>query len=50
MAIVGGAIVPLATGAFADVASLGAALVIPVVCYAVVALYGWYARRPAGAP
>lgn len=48
MAIVGGAIVPLATGAFADVASLGAALVIPVACYAIVTLYGWYARRPAG--
>jgi FHS family L-fucose permease-like MFS transporter len=49
MAIVGGAIVPLVTGALADATSLGAALVIPVACYAIVAGYGWSARRPAEA-
>jgi FHS family L-fucose permease-like MFS transporter len=49
MAIVGGAIVPLVTGALADATSLGAALVIPVACYAIVTAYGWSARRPAEA-
>jgi FHS family L-fucose permease-like MFS transporter len=47
MAIVGGAIVPLLTGALADATSLGTALIIPVACYAIIATYGWSARRPA---
>lgn len=48
VAIFGGAVVPLLTGAFADTSgSLSLALVIPAACYAVIAGYGWYARRPA---
>jgi FHS family L-fucose permease-like MFS transporter len=47
MAIFGGAIVPLIGGRVADAASLSAALVVPACCYAVIALFGWSARRPA---
>ena len=47
MAIVGGAIVPLITGRFADLTSLKFALVVPAVCYATILSFGWYARRPA---
>ena len=47
-AIVGGAIVPPLTGHLADVSgSLAFALVLPAACYAIIACYGWYARRPA---
>jgi len=46
MAIVGGAIVPLATGALADATSIGTALFIPVVCYAVIAAFGLAAMKP----
>jgi FHS family L-fucose permease-like MFS transporter len=47
-AIVGGAIIPPLTGHLADVSgSLAFALTVPAVCYAVIATYGWYARRPA---
>jgi FHS family L-fucose permease-like MFS transporter len=46
-AIVGGAIVPPLTGLAADLSSLGLSLAVPAVCYAVIAAYGWYARRPA---
>lgn len=48
VAICGGAIVPLAVGALADVSgSLGLALALPATCYAVIAAFGFYARRPA---
>ena len=47
MAIVGGAVVPLATGGVADHLGLGLALFVPVVCYAVIAAFGWFARKPA---
>lgn len=48
VAIVGGAIVPLLTGVIADVSgSLTVALILPVLCYAVIAGFGIYARRPA---
>ena len=48
VAIVGGAIVPLLTGVIADVsASLAVALVLPALCYAIIAAFGLYARRPA---
>ena len=47
MAIVGGAIVPLATGLVADAASLRAALAVPLACYAVIAAFAWTTRRPA---
>lgn len=47
MAIVGGALVPVAYGAIADVGGLGFALVLPAVCYLLVALYGWTCRSKA---
>ena len=47
MAIVGGAILPVVTGMVADVATLTAALVVPGVCYAMIAGYGWLSRQPA---
>lgn len=47
VAIFGGAVLPLLTGAVADVTtSLALALAIPALCYVVIAAYGWYARRP----
>lgn len=47
MAIVGGALIPLLTGAVADATSLAAALAIPAACYLLIAVYGWSARNPA---
>jgi MFS transporter, FHS family, L-fucose permease len=48
VAIFGGAVVPLATGALADMTgSLGAAMLLPALCYAIIAGFGIYARRPA---
>ncbi len=46
VAIVGGAIVPLLTGAAADMAGLKAALIVPAVCYAAILSFGIFARRP----
>ncbi|MEI9994314.1 MAG: sugar MFS transporter [Rhizomicrobium sp.] len=45
MAIVGGAIVPLAYGAMADRFGLSLALLVPVACYALIAGYGAFAAR-----
>lgn len=48
VAIFGGAVMPLLTGVVADVSgSLYLALIIPALCYAIIASFGWYARRPA---
>ncbi|MDE0933821.1 MAG: sugar MFS transporter [Novosphingopyxis baekryungensis] len=48
VAIFGGAVVPLLTGVVADVGgSLYLALIIPAICYGIIASFGWYARRPA---
>jgi FHS family L-fucose permease-like MFS transporter len=48
VAIFGGAVVPLLTGMIADAThSLALALVLPALCYAIIAGFGWYARRPA---
>ncbi|MBO6769647.1 MAG: sugar MFS transporter [Erythrobacter sp.] len=49
VAICGGAIVPLLYGVVADATggNLAAAMVIPVVCYAIIAGFGVFARRPA---
>lgn len=48
VAIVGGAVIPLLTGFVADTTgSLSLALILPAICYAVIASFGWYARRPA---
>ncbi|MFZ5667893.1 MAG: sugar MFS transporter [Pseudomonadota bacterium] len=48
MAIVGGAVVPVITGALADNVGLGLALLAPVVCYVLIALFGLASRRRAG--
>ncbi len=48
IAIFGGAVVPLLTGMIADVSgSLAVAMILPALCYAIIAGFGWYARRPA---
>jgi MFS transporter, FHS family, L-fucose permease len=48
VAIFGGAVIPLITGMIADATgSLAAALILPALCYAIIAAFGWYARRPA---
>jgi FHS family L-fucose permease-like MFS transporter len=47
MAIVGGALVPVLGGVIADRTSVAAALVLPAACYAVIASFGWFARRAA---
>ncbi len=48
IAIFGGAVVPLATGVLADITgSLAMALTLPALCYAIIAGFGIYARRPA---
>jgi FHS family L-fucose permease-like MFS transporter len=44
MAIVGGAILPVITGALADAVGLSAALLVPAACYVWIALYGLLAR------
>ncbi len=48
VAIVGGAIIPAITGLVADAANLRVSLIVPVLCYAVIAAFGiwcWKARR-----
>jgi FHS family L-fucose permease-like MFS transporter len=48
VAIFGGAVVPLATGVIADITgSLAAALLLPALCYSVIASFGVFARSPA---
>lgn len=48
VAIFGGAVIPLLTGVIADATgSLAIAFILPAACYAVIAWFGWYARRPA---
>jgi FHS family L-fucose permease-like MFS transporter len=48
VAIFGGAVIPLLTGIIADVTgNLAVSLIIPALCYAIIAGFGWYARRPA---
>jgi FHS family L-fucose permease-like MFS transporter len=43
-------VIPLLTGVLADLSgSLGMSLLLPAACYAVIAGYGIYARRPARA-
>ncbi|MGJ7918800.1 sugar MFS transporter [Massilia sp. LXY-6] len=46
VAIVGGAVVPLLTGFAADLSSLRLALAVPAICYLLILVFGWYARRP----
>lgn len=45
-AVVGGAIVPLAIGALADVAGLQHALILPIICYLFIAYYGIWGSKP----
>ncbi len=48
VAICGGAVIPLLTGMLADgTGSLALSLALPALCYAIIAGFGWYARRPA---
>ncbi|GJD36509.1 sugar MFS transporter [Methylobacterium aerolatum] len=47
VAIVGGAVVPVITGALADRVGLQAALAAPIACYACIALYGFVSLRGA---
>ena len=48
VAIVGGAVIPLLTGIIADLtSSLAIAFILPMACYAVIAGFGVYAKRPA---
>ncbi len=48
IAIFGGAVIPLLTGILADASgSLGTAMILPIACYAIIAGFGFYARRPA---
>ena len=48
MAIVGGAVVPLAQGALADAIGVHRAFGLPLVCYLFVAFYGLNGSRVAG--
>lgn len=45
LAIVGGAIVPVATGRIADLIGLSLSLLVPAICYGGIAAYGWLAWR-----
>ena len=47
VAICGGAVVPVLYGALADATSLAFALVLPAACYAIIAGFGVFARKPA---
>jgi FHS family L-fucose permease-like MFS transporter len=50
VAIAGGAVIPAIYGALADQIGLAPALAIPAVCYAIIAGFGIFARRPAADP
>ena len=48
VAIFGGAVVPLLYGVIADASgSLATAMILPIACYAIIALFGIFGRRPA---
>ncbi|MXO85070.1 glucose/galactose MFS transporter [Altererythrobacter aurantiacus] len=48
VAIFGGAVVPLLYGVLADASSsLAVAMILPIACYAIIAGFGLFARRPA---
>ena len=48
MAIVGGAVIPVVTGAVADATSLATSLLVPAVCYVWIGIYGVLAARGLG--
>jgi FHS family L-fucose permease-like MFS transporter len=45
MAIVGGAIVPLLAGGVADAFTIATAMIVPVVCYAIIVAFGLFATK-----
>ena len=45
MAIVGGAIVPLLAGGVADAFSIATAMLVPVICYAIIVAFGLFAAK-----
>jgi FHS family L-fucose permease-like MFS transporter len=45
MAIIGGAVLTAAMGLVSDISSMHVAMVVPAVCFVVVALFGWRSRR-----
>ncbi|MBO9499384.1 MAG: sugar MFS transporter [Novosphingobium sp.] len=47
VAIAGGAVIPALYGKIADIAGLATALALPALCYAVIAGFGVFARKPA---
>ena len=47
MAIVGGAIVPPLMGLVSDRSSINTAMLVPALCFALVAFFAWASRRPA---
>lgn len=47
VAIAGGAVIPTIYGALADATSLATALALPALCYAIIAGFGIFARKPA---
>lgn len=47
VAIAGGAVIPAIYGALADQIGLAPALALPAICYAIIAGFGIFARRPA---
>lgn len=50
VAIAGGAVIPAIYGAVADQVGLAPALALPALCYAIIAGFGLFARRPATDP
>lgn len=46
MAVVGGAVIPVATGIAADAVGLNAALALPALCYAGIIVFAHYCRAP----
>ena len=50
MAIVGGAVIPLAQGAIADTIGVHHAFLLPLACYAYIAFYGFVGSRIRSAP
>ena len=50
MAIVGGAVIPLVTGALADRFGLHNALYLPALCYLYIAGFGFLARKSVADP
>ncbi len=45
MGIVGGALIPLLFGVVADTTTLATALIVPIICYLLIAIYGWLVSK-----